>query len=149
MKSIEKAAEGDKVLLTCQSEGYPITSVVWQDGHLHTITSNTSAVLTPDRLFEVTSQILVSSSDENNYTCHFTNDGHSATFYIPGKTLFLLPFRRYLTASRQRFKISYERYKNQMRSKQTDNKSYWVPLYLHHYTFSKNMKENYSRIILI
>ncbi|XP_045923000.1 butyrophilin subfamily 2 member A2-like isoform X2 [Micropterus dolomieu] len=82
-KHIEKIAEGDEVLLTCQSEGYPETSVMWQDGHLRSINANTTSVSTPDQLFKVTSQILVRSSDKNNYTCNFTNDGHSATFHIP------------------------------------------------------------------
>lgn len=88
-KRIEKPAEGDKVLLTCQSEGYPNTSVVWQDGHLQTISPNTSAVQTPDQLFKIISQIYISSSEKNNYTCNFKTEGPSATFHIPGKTLFL------------------------------------------------------------
>ncbi|XP_078126919.1 butyrophilin-like protein 1 isoform X1 [Sander vitreus] len=82
-KHIRKAAEGDEVLLTCQSEGYPMSSVMWQDGHQRKLSSNTTAVLTPDQLFKVTSEIRVRSSDKNNYTCIFTNDGYSATFHIP------------------------------------------------------------------
>ncbi|XP_039634963.1 uncharacterized protein LOC120545054 isoform X2 [Perca fluviatilis] len=82
-KHIRKAAEGDEVLLTCQSEGYPSSSVMWQDGHQRKLSSNTTAVLTPDQLFKVTSEIRVRSSDKNNYTCIFTNDGYSATFHIP------------------------------------------------------------------
>ncbi|KAM7393016.1 hypothetical protein PAMA_007910 [Pampus argenteus] len=82
-KHIEETAEGDKVLLTCQSEGYPESPVVWQDGHQQTLNANTTSVSTQDQLFKVTSQILVRSSDKNNYTCSFTNDGHSATFHIP------------------------------------------------------------------
>ncbi|KAK2888389.1 hypothetical protein Q8A73_019837 [Channa argus] len=82
-KSIKKTVEGDKVLLTCQSEGYPETYVVWQDGHLQTLSPNTTAVSTSEQLFKVTSQIHVSSMDRSNYTCNFLNDGHSATFHIP------------------------------------------------------------------
>ncbi|XP_040915325.1 uncharacterized protein LOC121195737 [Toxotes jaculatrix] len=82
-KHIEKTPDGEDVLLTCQSEGYPQSPVVWQDGHLKTLNSNTTAVSTPDQLFLVTSQIRVKSSHKNNYTCNFTNDGHSATFHIP------------------------------------------------------------------
>ncbi|XP_070781071.1 uncharacterized protein [Enoplosus armatus] len=82
-KHIQKAAEGDEVLLTCQSEGYPESSVMWQDGHQRTLSHDTTTVSTPDQLFRVTSQIQVRSSDKNNYTCYFTNDGHSATFHIP------------------------------------------------------------------
>ncbi|KAK2819050.1 hypothetical protein Q5P01_024611 [Channa striata] len=82
-KSIKRNAKGDSLLLTCQSEGYPETSVVWQDGQLHTLSSNTTTVTTAEQLFKVTSQIYVSSLDRNNYTCTFVRDGQSATFHIP------------------------------------------------------------------
>ncbi|KAG7499659.1 programmed cell death 1 ligand 1-like [Solea senegalensis] len=82
-KHIEKAAEGDDLLLTCQSEGYPQSTVVWKDGRQRTLVPNTTAASTSDQLFKVTSQIRVSSSDKNNYTCVFTKDGHSATFHLP------------------------------------------------------------------
>ncbi|XP_073333985.1 uncharacterized protein [Pagrus major] len=81
-KHIQKAAEGNEVLLTCQSEGYPESSVRWQDAHLQGINATTTAVPTPDQLFKVTSEIRIRSSDRNNYTCIF-KDGHSATFHIP------------------------------------------------------------------
>uniref|UniRef100_A0A671XVS6 Ig-like domain-containing protein n=1 Tax=Sparus aurata TaxID=8175 RepID=A0A671XVS6_SPAAU len=81
-KHIQKAAEGNEVLLTCQSEGYPESSVIWQDAHLQTIEARTIAAPTPDQLFKVTSEIRVPSSERNNYTCTF-KDGHSATFHIP------------------------------------------------------------------
>ncbi|XP_044030586.1 CD276 antigen-like [Siniperca chuatsi] len=80
-KHIQKTAEGDEVLLTCQSEGYPESSVTWQDGNLRNLNPNTTAVSTADQLFKVTSQIHVRSSDKSNYTCYF--NGHSATFHIP------------------------------------------------------------------
>lgn len=86
-KRIEKAAEGDEVLLTCQSEGYPGSPVSWQDGHFKSITSNTTAVSTPDQLLRITSQIRVSLSEKNNYTCDFKTRGHSATFLVPGTYL--------------------------------------------------------------
>ncbi|XP_056260138.1 immunoglobulin superfamily member 11-like isoform X1 [Seriola aureovittata] len=82
-KRIEKAAEGDEVLLTCQSEGYPESPVVWLDGHLQRIKPNTTVVSTPDQLFNITSQIRVSSLSKNNYTCNFTNDSNSTTFHVP------------------------------------------------------------------
>ncbi|KAK5620189.1 hypothetical protein CRENBAI_000686, partial [Crenichthys baileyi] len=82
-KKIERTAEGDKVVLTCKSEGYPQSPVVWHDGHLQRHSPNTTATTTPDSLFRVTSQIEVSSSEKNNYTCNFTKDGYSATFHIP------------------------------------------------------------------
>ncbi|KAL3041574.1 hypothetical protein OYC64_019706 [Pagothenia borchgrevinki] len=82
-KHIEKAAGGDELLLSCQSEGYPESPVMWQDGHLKTLNPNTTAVTTPQQLVNVTSQIRVRSSAKNNYTCIFTKDGSSATFQIP------------------------------------------------------------------
>ena len=93
-KQIQEA-EGDKVLLTCQSEGYPESSVVWQTGHQQNLKPNTTTVLTPDQLYNVTSQIRVDSSEKNNYTCSFKNGGYSATFHIPGNFIFFLrvPFR--------------------------------------------------------
>lgn len=82
-KHIQETAEGDEVLLTCRSEGYPKSLVVWQDGHLQNLKPNTTSVSTPDQLIQVTSQIRVNSSDKNNYTCIFKNGGYSATFHIP------------------------------------------------------------------
>ncbi|XP_034457955.1 CD276 antigen-like isoform X2 [Hippoglossus hippoglossus] len=82
-KRIEKTAEGHHVLLTCQSEGYPESSVVWQDGRLKELRPNTTAVPTANQLFKVTSQIRVSARDKNNYTCNITNDGRVATFQVP------------------------------------------------------------------
>ncbi|XP_020563390.1 programmed cell death 1 ligand 2 [Oryzias latipes] len=81
-KRIERA-EQNKVLLTCESEGYPKSEVVWTDGNLQNQHPNTSFVSTPEQLFKITSQILVSSSEENNYTCSFKSDKKSTTFYIP------------------------------------------------------------------
>lgn len=87
-KHIERAATGDEVLITCQSEGYPKSTVEWQNGNLKTLNPNTTAESTPDQIFRITSQIKVSSSEKNNYTCKFTKDGSSATIYIPGKRSF-------------------------------------------------------------
>uniref|UniRef100_UPI0037E86C46 programmed cell death 1 ligand 1-like n=1 Tax=Semicossyphus pulcher TaxID=241346 RepID=UPI0037E86C46 len=80
---IQKAEEGDKVVLTCQSEGYPLTSVTWKNGKMQEINSDTDFVQTTDQLLKVTSYIRVSSSDKNNYTCSFSNDGYSRTFQVP------------------------------------------------------------------
>ncbi|XP_020485536.2 programmed cell death 1 ligand 1 isoform X2 [Labrus bergylta] len=82
-KDIQKAAEGDGVLLTCQSKGYPESSVMWQDGNMQRVNANTTTVSTADQLFKVTSQIHVQSSHQNNYTCSFVKDASSATFLIP------------------------------------------------------------------
>lgn len=86
-KHLQEAAQGDEVLLSCQSEGYPETSVEWLDGRQRRIESNHTAVQTPKQLYKVTSEIRIQSSDTNNYTCSFTNDGQSATFHIPGECL--------------------------------------------------------------
>ncbi|XP_030005069.1 butyrophilin subfamily 1 member A1 [Sphaeramia orbicularis] len=82
-KHIQKTAEGDGVLLTCQSEGYPESEVLWHNGHLQSLKPNTTSVSTAEQLYKVTSQIHVTSSDKNNYTCSFGNGGASATFHIP------------------------------------------------------------------
>ncbi|XP_028273073.1 programmed cell death 1 ligand 1-like [Parambassis ranga] len=86
-KHIEKAAEGDTVLITCHAEGYPKSSVVWQDGHMKTHNCSTTIIETQERLFNISSQIRVSSAAKNNYTCTFTNDGFSATFHFPDDIL--------------------------------------------------------------
>lgn len=83
-KKVERTAE-NKVLLTCQSEGYPKSAVMWTDGSRQSQQHpNTSVVSTPEQLFKITSQILVSASEENNYTCSFSGET-SATFNIPGE----------------------------------------------------------------
>lgn len=89
-KHLEKTAEGDEVLLTCQAEGYPESSVEWQDGRSQRHSPSTTATTTPDDRFKITSQIKVSRSEKNNYTCSFANDATSATFHIPGIFLCLL-----------------------------------------------------------
>lgn len=90
-KHIQKVEEGDEVLLTCQSEGYPRSPVRWQDGHRRSITSNSTDKSSPNQLFKVTSQIRVKSSDKNNYTCTFMNGGYSATFDIPDEISVAVP----------------------------------------------------------
>uniref|UniRef100_A0A8C6Q7C9 Ig-like domain-containing protein n=1 Tax=Nothobranchius furzeri TaxID=105023 RepID=A0A8C6Q7C9_NOTFU len=82
-KHVEKSANGDKVLLTCESEGYPESPVMWMDGHSWKRADDATTTTTPDHLIKITSRIQVSSSEKNNYTCNFTRDGHSATFHIP------------------------------------------------------------------
>ncbi|KAL6097015.1 cd274 [Pungitius sinensis] len=83
VKRVQKAADEGWLLLTCQSQGYPESSVTWHDGHLQSLSPDTTAVSTEDLRFTVTSQIRVRSTDRNNYTCSFTQDGNSATFHIP------------------------------------------------------------------
>ncbi|XP_075900938.1 programmed cell death 1 ligand 2-like isoform X2 [Nelusetta ayraudi] len=83
-KHLQKAADGEQLLLTCQSEGHPRTAAMWRDGHAQAINSNTSFELTPQQLFRASSQIHVSSALRNNYTCSFPHGGNSATFHITG-----------------------------------------------------------------
>lgn len=92
-KRIQKAAEEDEVLLSCQSQGYPESSVVWQEGRRQRLNPETTSASRADQLLTVTSQIRVRSSDKNNYTCSFTNYGNSEIFHIPGT--FLFPFRAF------------------------------------------------------
>nr|XP_040054332.1 uncharacterized protein LOC120832246 isoform X2 [Gasterosteus aculeatus aculeatus] len=83
-KRIQKTADEGWLLLTCQSQGYPESSVTWHNGHLQRPPGpDTTAVSTEDLLYTVTSQIRVRSTDKNNYTCSFAQDGNSATFHIP------------------------------------------------------------------
>ncbi|XP_047425023.1 uncharacterized protein LOC124996249 [Mugil cephalus] len=82
-KRIEKTPGGDTVLITCQSEGYPESSVLWEGGHMLKHNASTTIVTTSEQLFKITSQLQVSSSSKNSYTCNFTKDGYSATFHIP------------------------------------------------------------------
>lgn len=80
-KSIEEFPNSGKVRLTCQSKGYPASEVSWRDGQNNDIKPETAIVTTADQLIQITSQINVTSSAQNNYTCVFTD--HKATFYIP------------------------------------------------------------------
>lgn len=104
-KHLQKAAEGDEVLLSCQSAGYPESSVTWQDGRLQRIEPSTTVVSTPEQLFEVTSQIRVRQSDKNNYTCGFSNGGTSATFHIPGESSFPSQRSTAETTGKQEFEL--------------------------------------------
>ncbi|XP_061822030.1 programmed cell death 1 ligand 1-like isoform X2 [Nerophis lumbriciformis] len=82
-KHIRKSAEGAELVLSCQSEGYPESAVSWQDGGRRDLAANTTVRPTQERLFRVSSQIRVTSLQENNYTCSFDEGGSSATFLIP------------------------------------------------------------------
>lgn len=85
-KRLQKVDPGDEVLLSCQADGYPESSVLWWDGHGRPLNaSSTSAAVTPQQLFTVTSQIRVRFHDDSNYTCGFSG-GYSATFVLPGES---------------------------------------------------------------
>ncbi|XP_061148756.1 programmed cell death 1 ligand 2-like isoform X3 [Syngnathus typhle] len=83
-KTISKTVTGGKLVLSCQSEGYPMSTVAWEDGHRRNLNANTSVVTTEEGLYRITSGIQVASSQKNNYTCRFDSSSTSATFLIPG-----------------------------------------------------------------
>ncbi|OCU01041.1 programmed cell death 1 ligand 2 [Xenopus laevis] len=60
--------------LTCQSLGFPIAEVSWQnnDGNV-SLPSNTSHFLTPDGVYNLTSTIRIRPEITQNYTCVFWN----------------------------------------------------------------------------
>lgn len=82
-KRLRKVDRGDEALLTCQSEGYPESSVQWWDGHGRPLNATTTAALTPQQLVRVTSEIRVRFPEDSNYTCGFSG-GYTATFILPG-----------------------------------------------------------------
>ncbi|XP_061555446.1 programmed cell death 1 ligand 1-like isoform X1 [Phycodurus eques] len=85
-KNISKSARGGELVLSCQSEGYPLSTVTWEDAHRRDLNASAAVVLTEDRLFRITTQIRVASSQRNNYTCSFDSSGSSSTFLIPDDT---------------------------------------------------------------
>ncbi|XP_061525920.1 programmed cell death 1 ligand 1-like [Phycodurus eques] len=85
-KDIFKSAKEDKLVLTCQSEGYPKSKVTWEDNHQQGLNASTTVVVTKDSLFRITTQIRVASSQKNNYTCSFNSSGSSRSFFIPEDT---------------------------------------------------------------
>lgn len=104
-KSISKSAAGGELVLSCQSEGYPVSAVAWEDAHGQKLNATTAVVTTADQLFRITTQVRVGSSQKNNYTCSFHSNGSSATFLIPGERDFTMhvcwiwfPFLRHVEA---------------------------------------------------
>ncbi|XP_068508880.1 programmed cell death 1 ligand 2-like isoform X2 [Syngnathus scovelli] len=85
-KTISKTVTGGKLVLTCLSEGYPMSTVAWEDGHGRNLNASTSVVTTDEGLYRITSGIQVGSWQENNYTCRFDSRSSSATFLIPDET---------------------------------------------------------------
>lgn len=81
-KRLQKLDHGDEALLSCQADGYPEASVHWWDGRGRPLNASTTAVVTPQQLFTVTSQVRVRFHDDSNYTCSFSG-GYSATFVLP------------------------------------------------------------------
>ncbi|KAJ8286610.1 hypothetical protein GJAV_G00041110 [Gymnothorax javanicus] len=88
-KSINKILKtsGEEVHLSCDSQGYPLATVVWTDltGRNITNESNATIATNTNNLFQITSTVLVKSLN-NTYTCTFVREGlvdQSAHFHIP------------------------------------------------------------------
>ncbi|XP_057675569.1 programmed cell death 1 ligand 1-like [Corythoichthys intestinalis] len=84
-KNITESETGRELVLSCQSEGYPMTAVAWLDAHRQHLNASTNIESTQDQLLRITTKIRVGSSQRNNYTCRFQSSGSSAAFLIPGK----------------------------------------------------------------
>lgn len=83
----------NKVELTCESQGFPLARVTWNNSKLKEPLPEdhieTRHAMNSDGVFVVTSRLSV-TRDTNNYTCSYlTDDGktQTATFRIPGGCL--------------------------------------------------------------
>uniref|UniRef100_H3ABM5 Programmed cell death 1 ligand 2 n=1 Tax=Latimeria chalumnae TaxID=7897 RepID=H3ABM5_LATCH len=89
-KETHRDGEDTQIVLTCQSEGYPLAAVLWQadTNYNLSISGNTTHLLTPDGLFHVTSVLELTSKEYYNYSCIFwneeLNENTSAVFYVSG-----------------------------------------------------------------
>ncbi|NXC07681.1 PD1L1 protein, partial [Orthonyx spaldingii] len=64
----------DKFVFICQSEGFPLAEVFWQNGNFSLSgPANTTYTLTADGLYNVTSILTVNPNTSDNYTCVFWN----------------------------------------------------------------------------
>ncbi|NXL93664.1 PD1L1 protein, partial [Alectura lathami] len=65
----------DKFVFTCQSEGFPLAEVFWQNEKNFSLTgsANTTYTLTADGLYNVTSTLTFKSNTSENYSCTFWN----------------------------------------------------------------------------
>ncbi|XP_075452804.1 programmed cell death 1 ligand 1 [Ascaphus truei] len=84
-KYTERSPVGNEVSLTCQSKGFPMAEVYWQnDGINISEPANTSHTLTPDGFYKTTSTIKYTLNSKQNYNCVFWNKARnermSATF---------------------------------------------------------------------
>ncbi|XP_018606807.1 programmed cell death 1 ligand 1-like isoform X2 [Scleropages formosus] len=90
-KSVKKTVRrtgNDEVELSCGSEGYPLAAFVWSDQSGRRFDElNASSTVTSDKLFHITSSVIVDTST-NNYTCTILEENHwgpSAAFSIPAE----------------------------------------------------------------
>ncbi|KAH0628311.1 hypothetical protein JD844_009267 [Phrynosoma platyrhinos] len=72
--NFHKRKEKEDLILTCQSEGYPLAEVSWHNENTNLSTSAvTTYQLTEDGLFSITSTLRVKSLINGNYSCVFWN----------------------------------------------------------------------------
>uniref|UniRef100_A0A8C9LCS4 Ig-like domain-containing protein n=1 Tax=Pavo cristatus TaxID=9049 RepID=A0A8C9LCS4_PAVCR len=65
----------DKLAFICQSEGFPLAEVFWQNEKNFSLSgsANTTYTLTADGLYNVTSILIISQNMNENYSCVFWN----------------------------------------------------------------------------
>lgn len=64
----------DKFVFMCQSEGFPLAEVFWQNENFNLSKSaNTTYTLTADGLYNITSILAFKPNMSENYTCVFWN----------------------------------------------------------------------------
>ncbi|NXC49174.1 PD1L1 protein, partial [Penelope pileata] len=64
----------DKFIFICQSEGFPLAEVFWQNKNFNlTGSANTTYTLTADGLYNVTSILIFKLNRNENYSCVFWN----------------------------------------------------------------------------
>ncbi|XP_042309496.1 programmed cell death 1 ligand 2-like isoform X2 [Sceloporus undulatus] len=72
--NFQERKEEEDLILTCQSEGYPLAEVSWHNENANLSTSAvTTYQLTDDGLFSITSTLRVKSFINGNYSCVFWN----------------------------------------------------------------------------
>ncbi|XP_072518381.1 butyrophilin subfamily 1 member A1 isoform X1 [Salminus brasiliensis] len=85
-KSVRKMDNGE-VELSCESQGFPLANVVWNNNSLAN-SSSSHIGNTSEGTLKVTSRVTVMGDIISNYTCSFEMEGvvvQSATFNIPGE----------------------------------------------------------------
>lgn len=65
----------DKFVFMCQSEGFPLAEVFWQNEKNFNLSesANTTYTLTSDGLYNVTSILMIKPNMSENYSCVFWN----------------------------------------------------------------------------
>ncbi|KAM6942918.1 CD276 antigen [Xenentodon cancila] len=97
---------GDEVALTCVAYGgYPVGSILWQDGNSRNLTDNitTSVVANEEGLFTVTSVLTVVLEPNSTYSCQLINpllgeEGY-AFVTITGQNIAFPPVALWVTVS--------------------------------------------------